>query len=150
MRPPRPLQGYPPEIVASAIVEVLKEYRRQHKKGDKAALMRALNLCAECRIAMPEWVAANFHAAYRRVAEYYEANSWDHVFGKPHPAGTKLRAQFKRRQLQPLVYNAIKARHLHDGEPLDEALFESVGKRAGVSMSTAREWYYAEEKERAD
>ena len=40
------------------------------------------------------------------------------------------------------MYHKVKKRHFQEHMPIDEQLFEEVGKDLGLSMSRTRQWYY--------
>jgi hypothetical protein len=54
----------------------LDAYRRAFKKGDKFALMTAINTCARHDLVMPDWVSREFRRAYMKVIQL-KAGSWD-------------------------------------------------------------------------
>lgn len=115
--------------------------------GDKMALLAAIRICANHDLPLPPWTSSAYIAAYDRVLNC-RAKSWDSVFGKPYPAGVHLAARRKRREKSFAVYNEVK-RILASAPdtPIDEHLFERVGKPLGLGKTLAGEFYYAVEKQ---
>lgn len=115
--------------------------------GDKMALLAAIRICANHDIPLPPWASSAYIAAYDRVLNC-RAKSWDSVFGKPYPAGVHLAALRKRREKSFAVHIEVK-RILASAPdtPIDEHLFERVGKPLGLGKTLAGEFYYAVEKQ---
>src|SRR5262249_29881355 len=70
--------------------------------------------------------------------------SWDDVFGRPLAKGKSHEAERRRWRIGMAVIGRVKELH-SQGEPIDPALFEKVGKELNVSGGTARRYYYDEE-----
>lgn len=125
----------------------LKEVYELHKSGHQKALIEAIHLCAINSLPLPRWCEYGFLKAYRKVRQY-KARSWDDVFGKPHKKSTNLVAKEKEWEKGFLVYWRIKEIKEKNPElPIDNELFETVGKDFGVCKTLAAE-YYAKEKRR--
>src|SRR5262249_11134545 len=107
--------------------------------GDKAALLQMIRHCLVVGWPVPEWAAR----ALDEVCGYVEmggASSWDDVFGRPHPKGKHKRSA----QLQNRKYGVHKrVRERHDGGvPIDDQLFERVGRETGLGGSTVIKGLY--------
>jgi uncharacterized protein (DUF433 family) len=111
-----------------------EENRKSYEDGDTTALLRMLEHCALFRRAMPEWASFEFDSIYR-AALAGGIQSWDDVFGRPwHPK--RPRAQRRAVSTEAQKWAVWKrVRDLHEGEgkpPIDNALFERVGRETGV------------------
>ena len=116
---------------------------RDFKAGDKLALAHAIAICACADIEMPDWVARAFLQGFNELREF-KARSWDDVFGPPRPKGTHASALRKRRERSFLAWAYV--RHLAaSGEPIDNELFDRVGKRLRVGRELAKGFYVREE-----
>lgn len=126
--------------------------------GDSFTLMRAIRLCANHDLVMPDWVRRGFILAFDKV-NGYRAKSWDEVFGKPLPKGANLNALRKKREKSILVWNEVH-RRLHTNKiwdkssktwkplvPIDDELFTEVGQQFGLGLTLTKE-YYAHAKKR--
>ena len=116
------------------------ENRRSFEASDETALFRVLTLCALFRRPLPEWAAAAFVLIYR-VALAGEIRSWDDVFGRPWEQ-EKRRAQQRGVRTQSWKWELWKLVHeLHEGKgkpPIDDALFERVGRELGIGGRRSR------------
>ncbi|MGE4194630.1 MAG: hypothetical protein AB7E51_14675 [Pseudodesulfovibrio sp.] len=114
----------------------------KYLEGDNNAILEAVYECAMNDLSMPKWLSVAYIGAYRNV-RHFRAKSWDEAFGKPHPKGRQLEAHKRRRELGPRVYNRIRLlREKDENLPLDDGLFESVGKEFGICKTLANEYYY--------
>lgn len=125
----------------------LKRLRGDFDAGDGIALMLAIRKCANHDLLMPEWVAAEYIKRFDLILNY-EAASWDDVLGRPVPKGMHLDSLKKRRELKFKVYEAVLERtgptlNPTDRPPVDDGLFEAVGKELGIGKTLANEYYYA-------
>src|SRR4029079_17474003 len=81
------------------------------KKGDKAALLRALNMCLAVKMEVPEWACMAFLDAF-----HSHPKTWDDVFGRPLQKGAQPAKLRKYKSLgPPLVSYARELMTL--GEP---------------------------------
>lgn len=138
----------------------LDEMKITFEGGDSFTLMRAIRLCANRDLVMPDWVQRGYIQAFDKVNNY-RAKSWDEVFGKPLPKGANLNALRKKREKSILVLNQIQRRigrnQILDkttqdwkSDPLvsiDDELFRDVGIQFGLGVTLTKE-YYASEKKR--
>jgi hypothetical protein len=117
--------------------------------GDRYALALALRDCAAHALPMPDWVADAYIRGFDAV-HTYQADSWEQLFGPVIPKGKhllKLRREFEQ---SIAVYLEVQRRHEQGGrEPIDDALFESVGEKFDLGKTTVAK-YYVEEKRRMD
>lgn len=121
----------------------LDECKRLFESGDEFLLMTAIRICANHDLPMPNWVATNYIKAYQTVVGA-RSKSWDQVFGLPYPKGTHLNAVRKKRLLKFRVWSDVKKiLNMNPKTPIDEAIFELVGKRVGIGKTLASEYYYA-------
>lgn len=136
-----PGRSYAGPLFQAAAHERIEALREQYDAGDRVALLEAVHLCAWHELVLPEWAALKFMAAYREAA-HARAASWDDVFGKPWP-GKHLASLRRRRELILPVRARIRELLQHrDPPPLDEELFESVGKEFGIGKTLCQEFYY--------
>ncbi len=120
----------------------LRVWRKQYQKGEKKAITEGLYLCALNDIPLPKWLAFSYLAAFRKVI-FFKAKSWDDVFGRPHPKGTQLLAKRDKREKMFSLYNRIhEIKQRSPDTPIDESLFEKVGKEFGLGKSLTNEYYY--------
>lgn len=111
-------------------------------ESDPYYLMVAIRVCACSRLVMPEWVLKGYIKAYDTVNNN-QARSWDTVFGSPFPKGKSLAAARKKRMTQTSVWNEITLiLKLESDTPIDEALFERVGKKFNIGKTLTSEYYY--------
>lgn len=124
-------------------LNMLEEQRQLFENGDRFALMLAIRVCANHDLPLPEWVSRAYIRAFDRVLNYH-SKSWDEVFGNPVPKGVHLSALRKRRKLMFGVFNRVHGLLSASPDmPIDEALFEKVGKEFNIGHSLASEYYYA-------
>jgi hypothetical protein len=124
------------------LIDDAKEYSRvcetEYNAGDHAALMRVIVASALCKRKIPEWAAEILHGAYG-FAVWGELSSWDKVFGKPSPARKSVIQKWARR-------NEVWAKIIelnHNGSPIDDRLFERVGRELGIGGKTETKRLYA-------
>lgn len=120
----------------------LEHLQKAFAGGDKFALMRAIRICANHDLPMPEWTSKAYIKAYDAVVNARE-KSWDVVFGPPYPKGANLSALRKRRMLMFAVRNRVS--EIRKAEPaiaIDEGLFARVGKEFNIGKTLAAEYYY--------
>jgi len=113
------------------------EYERT---GDGYFVLRAIRICCNHDLVMPDWVGKAFIKAFDSVNSFHAA-SWDEVFGRPNPKGIHLSRLRHRRMHAMPVYRRVKQLHSQD-VPIDERLFKLVGKEFGIRKTKASEYYY--------
>ena len=126
----------------------LKELCELYRKGNKAALIKALEVCALNSLPLPRWCEMAYLSAYREICQY-EARSWDDVFGRPHPKGTHLETKREIFLKSDSVYDRInEILKTEPNIPIDKYLFERVGCEFGIGGATKiSEIYYKIKKE---
>jgi hypothetical protein len=120
-------------------------YRSEFEAGDDRALLDVFYWCCLHGLPIPAWAATAFVERYRR-GHSGEIRTWDEVFGRPAGYGTGDR--LKRKIEQERVVLEEVQRLQSEGESLNEAEFEAIGRRLGVGGKTkvkdllhdAREW----------
>jgi hypothetical protein len=108
--------------------------RKGYEAGDKAALLQMILLCVEHQKPLPDWAGTAFEELYHQVI-MGGARSWDDAFGSPHPKGRHVNAV----RLEKLKYKVHRrVRDIHDKErvPIDNELFERVGRELGIGGKT--------------
>jgi len=114
------------------------DYRKDFEAGDKNALLWVIMICCQCNWRMPEWAREAFYDIYWRGL-YAEFESWDDVFGKPWGGGQRRAIT---RHKQKYIWARVRILHKKEGAPINNELFERVGKEFGVSRSVASRFYY--------
>jgi hypothetical protein len=127
--------------------EVLEILQKRLPDGDKWALLYAIRQCLLLKRPLPEWLRLAFLRAYDS-ATGYEIKSWDDAFGRPHAKGTHLQKERRKLQLRFDIIRRIK--ELASEMPIDERLFEKVGKELGIGGSTTVKDIYYEERRKFD
>jgi hypothetical protein len=112
-----------------------------HEAGDKSELLRCLNHCLWFRQPIPDWVRNGIRLAYA-LASSHQVKSWDEVFGRPLKKGKQPATERRKHRIRFDLLHGVEKRH-EAGEPLDDALFTSVGKKFDLRKTVAREIYYS-------
>jgi hypothetical protein len=127
------------------LMEQLAEAESAFKAGDKSRIIHGVQLCTVFgldRRKWPQWLDRAFNDAYEAGISG-AISSWDKVFGRPIAKGKQRKAARLRSQLiLPIVY---RVRQLHaKGRAIDKTLFEDVGRKFGISGTTASKIYYSQ------
>lgn len=122
----------------------LEHKRKFVEAGDGFEVLACIRICVTRGLIAPEWLAYAFNRRYDAVLTC-KAKSWDDdaSFGKPYKKGFNLRAARKKRKLMFAVWN--EANHIlksNPETPIDEALFECIGKKFYIGKTLASEYYY--------
>ena len=112
--------------------------KKQYEEGEKAALLSAINRCAEAGVPIPDWAADAFRKNYRATAWEFEHRSWDDVFGKPN-RGKNLRSARKARNLRLAVYDRMQ--QLRATRPKPRDIFQIVADELRISKRTAKRYF---------
>jgi hypothetical protein len=120
------------------LAEILKILKRKFDGGHKAALLMAIRYCCWMRRPLPEWARLAFLQAYDSATVF---ESWDEVFGPPHPKGTHLAKEKKYLAVRSLIWERVRASKAM-GKSINKELFEGIGKDLGVAGSVTSEIYY--------
>lgn len=130
------------QYTQEAALEFLPDLEAAFKAGDRFALFQAISECALHDLALPDWVATAFLEGYYSVINF-RSGSWDDAFGRPYKKGLHVDQARTRRESRLKVF--LCARQILSSEPnlpIDEDLFERVGRECGVSRSVASQLYY--------
>lgn len=115
---------------------------------DGFAVLAAIRKCVTRGLVAPEWLAYEFNRRFDSVLNC-RAKSWDDplAFGLPFKKGSNLNALRKKRNLMFAVWSEVN-RKLVESEsmPIDEYLFEIVGKKFYIGKTLTGEYYYAAKK----
>lgn len=124
------------------VLEFLPELERCFVAGDRFALMEAISECAVNDLALPNWAAEAFLDGYYSIINL-RSGSWDDVFAKPYKKGFHLGQARVRRLARVEVYLTVRRILAREpGTPIDDHLFERVGRECNVSRSLANQLYY--------
>jgi hypothetical protein len=110
------------------------------RSGDRFYVLAAITICFRQQTAVPAWAQEAFMRAFDTVNEAHAA-SWDEVFGKPHPKGVHIQRHRHWLEYSHQVHARVVELHAA-GEPIDEQLFEIVGKEFHVGKTKASQYYY--------
>jgi hypothetical protein len=107
--------------------------------GNKRALILLIGMCGIAGWPIPEWAVSIIDEADTN-AMYGDLKSWDEVFGKPHTPkkGQRLFEFHLRHRVWAEVTNAHSK-----GEPIDDLLFERIGKKMKIGRKTKVKDLYA-------
>ncbi len=89
---------------------------------------------------VPDWAANAFVDACSYV-EMGGAASWDEVFGHPHPP-KKHKRSLQLENLKHGVHKRVREIVEKEGAPIDDKLFERVGRETGLGGSTVIKGLY--------
>jgi hypothetical protein len=118
----------------------LEDCRKRYVRGDRAALLEALDFWLACCIGPPAWIAHEFHAAW---AEWLRGSELSDAFGVKQPRGQHHESQRERMRLVPRIMFQVEVLR-QQGMPLDVRLFSIAGADIGKSASYVRDQYYDE------
>jgi hypothetical protein len=125
--------------------EQLARHERSYKAGDKGSILKAVALCIAFGLdghrEWPEWLRRAWNDALE-AGWTGTISSWDAVFGGPIPKGKHRKSQRLRSHLTlPVVYLVTKPHSKNAA--IDKNLFEIVGRKLGISGTTASDLYYS-------
>jgi hypothetical protein len=118
---------------------LLKNYQRRYERGDRTALLQALDLCLECFRGSPSWIADAVMDAIRRWLAY-EVATLDEAFGVTR-SGKHINSLREREALRPAIMLRV-AQLQQQGEPIGSDTFAKVGNEIGKSEPYVRAVYY--------
>jgi hypothetical protein len=102
-------------------------------KQHPSAAFKAVFICFVHDIPVPAWAKRSF-VYLLGLSLKGEFRSWDHVLGRP-PTKAEVRRWQRHADAIPevsrLIREASKA-----GEPINDALFESIGRKLGIGGKT--------------
>ena len=102
--------------------------------GERNKLLEALFICVTYGFALPKWLEIAFAEAYMDVS-FKAAISWDEVFGKPHPKGTRATDEREKLFDAFLVWKGVIEMQ-EEGHSVDEGLFSKLGRELGIGGKT--------------
>ncbi len=120
----------------------IDECRKRFELGEAGALLDAIDYCARSGTAMPPWIADAFCARYLAWLTY-KVKTLDQAFGVERK-GKRISELRKRETLKPRVAIEVDKLHRQEKVPIDEALFERVGRILDIKPGMARDIHYKE------
>lgn len=117
----------------------ISSFQEAHNAGNENAVLWAVAYAAAKGERIPQWAEKVFLERFFRVIGQ-QAESWDQVFGKPHPPRTNFKAIRKRHKLLWPVFKRVEELR-NENIPIDKAL-QQVAEENCISSSTARDYYY--------
>jgi hypothetical protein len=120
-------------------------HRVAYEAGDKGALLLMIRHCFMQHWPVPDWAQQAFVDACSYV-EMGGGTSWDEVFGCPHPPRKHKRSiQLENRKYG--IHERVREIVKKEGAPIDDKLFERVGRESGFGGATViKNAYYRVEK----
>lgn len=110
---------------------------------DDSYVLPALSLCLQHGLVAPDWLVSEFRDRYTAVTQARLA-SWDDAFGRPHPKGQQLGKIRHRILLRAKAHGLVIQRLRNDpSTPIDQGLFESIGKQLEIGKTQAEDLYRA-------
>lgn len=89
-----------------AELNMLLWYQKQYEKGDKSALLEAIEHCAMCRLVMPDWVVSDYVFAFRSWSRL-KVKTLDDAFGVAKPKGFRIEVAKEEMYTATAVYMEI-------------------------------------------
>ena len=123
-----------------AALQDLMVLERCFTAGDKQALLDAIGRCALQEITMPDWVVTGFLNAYRSFT-HHRVKTLGDAFGVSQPKGKHLNAARKKREKAAVVWSRVNELSKR-GAPIDDSLFEAVGRELSIGKTLVSEYYY--------
>jgi hypothetical protein len=118
------------------------EFReRQFKTGNApGAVLAVIAHCLARKLPIPDWAATHFIAIYKQQSRG-EFLSWNEAFGRPTTKGHALRLKRNADGVGKVatLVNAAKSSR----QPIDNALFDSIGRSLGIGGRTLVKELYA-------
>ena len=115
-------------------------------EGEREALLEAIQVCAMFNVPIPDWARLEFFSCYRKYQTFLVKDLGD-AFGVTRPKGAWHSAAKRKHDLFDRLYMGIQYRHEFYGESFGlgkNSLWPVVAKHFGISVSTARNYYYKE------
>lgn len=130
-------------MAAQWLIEQGKKYK---STPDKSLILEAISECVKHDIPLPLWCKKAFLNAYQDVmAKKY--TSWDDVFGRPHPKGTRTRDERIFDKEAKMVFRRVNEIIKADKCPIEPYLFERVAEELtseghNIGKTKVSELYY--------
>jgi hypothetical protein len=127
-------------LIVREIVRALALLEKSFATGkDPGAVLQAIFICLQRDLPIPDWASGEFRRAYAK-GSHGQLKSWDEVFGRPRTAD-QYRRWWQRVSVPQKVWGAVaeaKGRKV----PIDDKLFEKIGRDLGLGGKTkVREFY---------
>ncbi|BCG80083.1 hypothetical protein [Mesorhizobium sp. 113-3-3] len=139
------IQEYTSRIEAAlSTPEAWKEFeeygRQQFEAGEQRFLLEVIYWCSMWDKPLPLWARQAFVSAYLKV-KTAEVGSLDDAFGAPYPKGIHLsKARQSNRRSQ--IFDRVNQIRESEKAPLDDGLFERVGREFNVGKTKCSRLYY--------
>jgi hypothetical protein len=127
--------------------ELAQLHQEYLERGDRAALVRVVALCAERRQVIPDWAALALVTAIRKW-DQAEARTMDEALGVERPRRWHQDAARRQAVLQPAVIDALQGLSAA-GVSLTEDTFEQVAERFQIGATLVKR-YWRQRRENAD
>jgi hypothetical protein len=127
------------QMLALGPEAVSEHVRSLHLSGQPQALTDMIYWCLKLGWAIPKWAADAFIVAAEKVRRA-EVDSWDDAFGRPYPGEHvgKVRRYLKSTKIY------LRVNELHGpNSPIDNGMFERVGKEFSLAKTQCADLYYA-------
>jgi len=122
------------------VLEILKEI---FEGGGKWALLYAIYHCCLVKRPLPEWLQFAFLDAYES-AKGFKVKSWDDAFDRLHPKGTHVDKEKRHFELRYVITQRVEKLR-SEKKPVDNELFDEIGKELGIGGHTTVSKIYYEE-----
>ena len=120
---------------------VNREYRELMLKNLTEKIRQGNNALTSGDVGYRYLLQALHEAGYSDII-YKAKTSWDDVFGKPHPKGTRANDEREKAFNAFLVWKRVREENA-EGHPIDENLFTRIGRELGLGGKTkTAELYY--------
>jgi len=130
-----------PAAARSWLATELQACERDFLDGDRMALAHAIAVCATLGKTLPKWAARAYVAGYSAII-HYRSESWESIFGPTKPKGKHLAALRKQSEKSLSIWQEILRQH-EAGTPIDDQLFEEVGRANGIGKTVAKSYFAA-------
>lgn len=130
-------------VARYAALDILEQCRQRFEQsGDGWEILLAIRNCGVGDIPLPEWLKRAYIERFDRVLNA-QLKSWDEAFDPPYPKGAHLHRIRRDRQLRFAIYNAVSSiLRTEPDTPVDEQLFDRVGRKFAISKTKANDLYY--------
>ena len=112
---------------------------KKYHDGDKSQLMHIFQHSVHNNQSVPSWVMQEIADNFASW-EHFDHKTLDQAFDVER-INFRIRAYRKKEQLSHDVYDAVEDAK-KDNIPVDEQLFNMIGKKFNISGSTVRDYYY--------
>jgi len=119
-----------------------RRLKSAYEAGHRQALWEIIVVCSLSGTPIPEWACEVFTGIDPHV-KWGMIESWNEVFGKPRE---KARSVIKAKNSRTSVYEMVQLLNAR-GNPINDAMFELIGKRLGIGGKTTVKNLYREAQE---